>query len=73
MTPYHSRASFAILKICCSKGEKESVFLPFWILFLFIEEIFLSDQECLRCIHGLADAQVKWKCAGLLLLEFDGS
>jgi hypothetical protein len=55
MTPYLSRATFAILKICCSQGEKESVFLPFGILFLFIEEIFLSDQECLRCIHGLAE------------------
>jgi hypothetical protein len=32
---------FAILKIHCSQGEKESVFLPFGILFLFIEVFFL--------------------------------
>jgi hypothetical protein len=32
---------FAILKIHCSQGEKESVFLSFVILFLFIEVFFL--------------------------------
>jgi hypothetical protein len=41
MTPYLSWAAFAILKIHCSQGEKESVFLPFGILFLFIELFFL--------------------------------
>jgi hypothetical protein len=39
--PCLSRVAFAILMIHCSKGEKESVFLPFGILFLFIEVFFL--------------------------------
>jgi hypothetical protein len=39
--PCLSRVAFAILKIHCSQGEKESVFLPFGILFLFIEVFFL--------------------------------
>jgi hypothetical protein len=38
-----------------SQGEKESVFFPFRILFLFIEELILSDQGFSRCIHGLAE------------------
>jgi hypothetical protein len=40
MTPCVSWAAFATLKIYNSQGEKESVFLPFGILFLFIEELF---------------------------------
>jgi hypothetical protein len=61
MTPCISWAVFAILRIYCSQGEKVSVVLPFGILFLFIEELFLSDQGFSRCIHGLAQCsgQVK--------------
>jgi hypothetical protein len=44
MTPYLSGVALAIPKIYCSQGEKESVFWPFRILFLFIKELFLSDQ-----------------------------
>jgi hypothetical protein len=66
MTPCLSRAAFAILKIYCNQGEKESVFLLFGILFLFIEELFLSDQGCSRCIHGLAECSGQVKVCGLV-------
>jgi hypothetical protein len=44
------------------------VFLPFGILFLFIEELFLSDQEFSRCIHGLAECLGQVKVCGLVTL-----
>jgi hypothetical protein len=68
MTPCLSWAAFAILKIYCSQGEKESVFLPFGILCLFIEEIFLSDQGFSRCIHGLAECSGQVKVCALVTL-----
>jgi hypothetical protein len=68
MTPCVSWAAFAILKIYCSQGEKESVFLPFGILFLFIKELFLSDQGFSRCIHGLAECSGQVKVCGLVTL-----
>jgi hypothetical protein len=45
MTPCLYWSAFAILKIYCSQGEKESEFLPFGILFLFIEELILSHPD----------------------------
>jgi hypothetical protein len=68
MTPCLSWAAFAILKIYCSQGEKESVFLPFGILFLFIEELFLSDEGFSRCIHGLAECSGQVKVCGFVTL-----
>jgi hypothetical protein len=44
------------------------VFLPFGILFLFIEELFLSDQGFSRCIHGLAECSGQVKVCGLITL-----
>jgi hypothetical protein len=44
MTLCVSWAAFATLKIYNSQGEKEIVFLLIGILFLFIEELFFSDQ-----------------------------
>jgi hypothetical protein len=44
------------------------VFLPFGILFLFIEELFLSDQECSMCIHGLAECSGQVEVCGLVTL-----
>jgi hypothetical protein len=66
MTPSVSWATFAILKIYCNQGEKESVFLPFGILFLFIEELFLSDQGFSMCIHGLPECSGQVKVCGLV-------
>jgi hypothetical protein len=66
--PSLSWAAFAILKIYCSQGEEESGFLPFGILFLFIEELFVSDQECSRCIHGLAECSGQVEVCGLVTL-----
>jgi hypothetical protein len=69
MTPPVSlEQPFAILKIYCSQGEKESVFMPFGILFLFIEELFLSDQGFSRCIHGLVECSGQVKVCGLVTL-----
>jgi hypothetical protein len=51
-----------------SQGEKEIVFLPFGILFLFIEELFLSDQGFSRCIHGLVECSGQVKVCGLVTL-----
>jgi hypothetical protein len=68
MTPYLSWATFAILKIYYNQGEKESVFLPFGILFLFIKELFLSDQGLSRCIHGLAKCSGQVKVCGFITL-----
>jgi hypothetical protein len=68
MTPCLSSVAFVILKIYCSQWEKESVFLPFGILFLFIEELFLSDQGFSRCIHGLAECSRQVKVCGLITL-----
>jgi hypothetical protein len=68
MTPCISLATFVILKIYCIQGEKESVFLPFGILFLFIEELFLSDQGFSMCIHGLAECSGQVKLCGLVTL-----
>jgi hypothetical protein len=56
------------LKIYGSQEEKESVFLPFGILFLFFEELFLSDQGFSRCIHGLAVCSGQVKVCGLVIL-----
>jgi hypothetical protein len=61
-------AAFATLKIHCSQGGKESVFLPFEILFLFIEELFLSDQGFSRCMYGLAECSGQVKVCGLVTL-----
>jgi hypothetical protein len=69
MTPYNSWAAFAILKIYSSQWEKESVFLPFGILFIFIEELFLSDQWFSRCIHGLVECSGQVKVCGLVTLR----
>jgi hypothetical protein len=44
------------------------VFLPFGILFLFIEELFLSDQGFSRCIHGLAECSGQVKVCELVTL-----
>jgi hypothetical protein len=44
------------------------VFLPFGILFLFIEELFLSDQGYSRCMHGLAECSGQVKVCGLVTL-----
>jgi hypothetical protein len=44
------------------------VFLPFGILFLFFEELFLSDQRCSRCIHGLSECSGQVKVCGLVTL-----
>jgi hypothetical protein len=41
------------------------VFLPFGLLFLFIEELFLSDQGFSRYIHGLAECSSQVKVCGL--------
>jgi hypothetical protein len=68
MTPCLPWADFAILKIHCSQGEKESVFLPFGILFLLFEGLFLSDQKFSRCIHGLAECSGQVKVCGLVTL-----
>jgi hypothetical protein len=51
-----------------SQGEKESVFLPFGILFLLFEGLFLSDQEFSWCIHGLAKCLGQVKVCGLVTL-----
>jgi hypothetical protein len=42
--------------------------LLFGILFLFIEELFLSDQGFSRCIHGLAECSGQVKVCGLVTL-----
>jgi hypothetical protein len=42
--------------------------LPFGVLFLFIEELFLSDQGFSRCIHGLAECSDRVKVCGLITL-----
>jgi hypothetical protein len=68
MTPCVSWAAFAIPKIYCSQGEMESVFLPFGVLFLFIEEFFRSDQGFSRCIHGLAECSGQVEVCGLVTL-----
>jgi hypothetical protein len=44
------------------------VFLPFGILFLFIEELFLSDQGFSRYIHGLAECSGQVKVCKLVTL-----
>jgi hypothetical protein len=44
------------------------VFFPFGILFLFIEGLFLSDQKCSRCIHGLAECSGQVEVCELLTL-----
>jgi hypothetical protein len=54
--PWLSWAAFAILKTYCSKGEKESVFLPFRILFLFIEEFFLVIKSVQGAYMALLSA-----------------
>jgi hypothetical protein len=56
------------MKIYYSQGEKESGFLPFGILFLFIEELFLSDQGFSRCIHGLAECSGQVKVCGIVTI-----
>jgi hypothetical protein len=45
------------------------VFLPFGILFLFIEELFLSDQGFSRCINGLPECSGQVKLCGLVTIE----
>jgi hypothetical protein len=42
--------------------------LPFGILFLFIEELFLSDQGFSMCIHGLAECSCQVKVCGIVTL-----
>jgi hypothetical protein len=49
------------------------VFFPIGIYFLFIEVFFLSEQEFQGASMAYLSAQVKWRCVGLLLLEFDSS
>jgi hypothetical protein len=66
MTPCLSWAVFAILKIYYNQGEKDSVFLPFGILFLFVDELFLIDQGVSRCIHGLAECSGQVKVCRLV-------
>jgi hypothetical protein len=44
------------------------VFLPFGILFLLFEGLFLSDHEFSRCIHGLAECSGQVKVCGLVTL-----
>jgi hypothetical protein len=68
MTPCLSWAAFATLQIYYSQGEKESVFLPFGNLFLFIEELFLSAQGFSWCIHGWAECSGQVKVYGLVTL-----
>jgi hypothetical protein len=42
--------------------------LPFGILFLMFEGLFLSDQEFSRCIHGLVECSGQVKVCGLVTL-----
>jgi hypothetical protein len=49
------------------------VFLLIGILFLLLEDLFLSDQEFSRCIHDLAKCSDQVKVCELVTLGFDGS
>jgi hypothetical protein len=66
--PCLSRAAFATLKIYCSLGEKESVFLPIGISLPLHWGVLSSWARVLRCIHGLAECSGQVKVCGLVTL-----
>jgi hypothetical protein len=62
--PTSLELTFAILKIHCCQGEKESVFLPFGILFLLIEVFFLV----IKSVQGAYMAWGQVMVCGLVTL-----